>query len=214
MISCIVPARNEEDVLERLLDSLKKSAQFCEEDVEIIVVDNGSTDDTKSLIKWPVRYSWYENPSRIEAKNHGAKIAMGEVLVFVDADCKVDNLFFWEILRHAVDSRYIGGGVLRCRYPRMSVGILFFLLACALIFLCYRITVGAFWVRRDVFLEMGGFWERKYDDFNFARRLKKYAIDNGKMTRSLRRTVLFWDTRKFDQHGDWHWLGGYQTRRA
>lgn len=211
MISCVIPAYNEEEYLGQTLDALFISTEKCPEPVEIFVVDDGSIDRTdKVASQYPVCHERISHRGRVKAKNHGAKMAQGEILVFVDADCKVSSNFFPEIAQKAKNPFYVGGGVKFIKVPRVSLGLWIFLAVVAFILVFYRITVGAFWVRRKVFDSIGGFSERRLDDIDFARRLKRYAREHGKKFESLKNCSLLWSTRKFDQQGDWMWIRLYR----
>jgi glycosyltransferase involved in cell wall biosynthesis len=83
-ISVIIPAFNEEKFLGNCLLSLKEQ-DF--KDFEIIVVDNNSTDKTAEIAKKFGAILVSEKKQGVAfARNKGAKIAEGEILVFTDAD--------------------------------------------------------------------------------------------------------------------------------
>lgn len=65
---------------------------LAEEDFEIIVIDDGSTDDSKDIVKQfaSVKYFYQENRGQSSARNVGIAKATGQYLCFIDAD---DMLF-------------------------------------------------------------------------------------------------------------------------
>ncbi|MBN2309984.1 MAG: glycosyltransferase family 2 protein [Candidatus Hydrogenedentes bacterium] len=83
--SIIIPAYNAAAFLARLLESLRAQTR---PPLEIIVVDDASTDDTAALAgEFGVRYERLgENRGPAAARNRGAELAQGEWLVFADAD--------------------------------------------------------------------------------------------------------------------------------
>ena len=92
MISIIIPTYNRKDELEDLLLSLRQ--QECPIPFEIIVVDDGSTDRTRELLKclskdWKgtLRHFEQNRAGPGVARNLGIKHSFGDILVFVDSDC-------------------------------------------------------------------------------------------------------------------------------
>jgi len=86
-ISIIVPAKNEQKYISRCLESLDK-LNYPKEKLEIIVVDNNSTDQTRDIA------SGHENSKLLVAdgtissvRNFGGKQAKGDLLAFLDSDC-------------------------------------------------------------------------------------------------------------------------------
>ena len=85
-VSVIVPAYNASDFIGEALDSI--IAQTLDE-IEIIVVDDGSTDHTAEIVKSygsRVLYIWQENGGCAMARNRGIRASSGECLSFLDAD--------------------------------------------------------------------------------------------------------------------------------
>jgi len=90
-VSIIIPAHNEEKHIEKCLESL--IAQDYQ-DIEIVVVDNGSRDNTQKIVeRYVERYGGKVRLLRLErnlgpggGRNVGSSNATGEILVFVDAD--------------------------------------------------------------------------------------------------------------------------------
>jgi glycosyltransferase involved in cell wall biosynthesis len=86
LISCIVPVFNGERYLAETLDSIIAQTY---RPLEIIVVDDGSTDGTVSIIERygsPVRYLEQPNSGAPAARNRGLWAAKGEFISFLDAD--------------------------------------------------------------------------------------------------------------------------------
>jgi glycosyltransferase involved in cell wall biosynthesis len=89
-ISVIIPAHNAEKTIKLCVDSILE--QLGEDD-EIIVVDNGSTDSTLSILKECSIDKVYvkENCNVSGVRNFGAEHATGELLLFIDSDCTLQK---------------------------------------------------------------------------------------------------------------------------
>jgi len=86
MVSVIMPTYNRVDYLPQTLDSLRAQSL---RDYEVLIVDDGSTDDTADLIRArpePIRYLWQENAGPAAARNRGLKEARGQFVAFLDSD--------------------------------------------------------------------------------------------------------------------------------
>ncbi len=86
MISVIIPTYNSAKYICEAIDSV-----LCQSysDYEIIVIDDGSTDDTKTIIEtcYPaVKYFYKKNSGVSAARNLGISMAKGEFIAFLDAD--------------------------------------------------------------------------------------------------------------------------------
>lgn len=101
MISVIIPAYNSEDCLERCVKSV--CAQTYR-DIEIIIVDDGSTDSTFALAKSlseedpRIRVFTQPNAGTSAARNLGLREARGEYIGFVDADDYVEPFMYEKLL--------------------------------------------------------------------------------------------------------------------
>lgn len=86
LVSCIIPVFNGERFLAEAIDSILAQTY---EPVEIIVVDDGSTDGTAELIGRygrQVSYVQQTNQGSATAKNRGVSVAKGDFFAFLDAD--------------------------------------------------------------------------------------------------------------------------------
>jgi len=112
MISFIVPAHNEEQLLGRTLAALGAAATAVGSPYEILVVDDASTDRTPAIARAAgARVIAVEHRHIARARNAGARAAAGDVLIFVDADTVVGA----ETLRAtlaAIERGAVGGGAL------------------------------------------------------------------------------------------------------
>lgn len=86
LISCIVPAYNGARHLRETLDSVLSQSYSP---LELIVVDDGSTDDTAAVAAsygTALRYLYQDNQGPAAARNLGVKAAAGTMVAFLDAD--------------------------------------------------------------------------------------------------------------------------------
>lgn len=102
-VTIIIPARNEEQNLDRCIASLKKLT-YPHELLQIIIVNDRSTDRTADIIdeaakQWPVLTALHRSDEHARdnlrgkpgALQYGADHATGEILLFTDADCVVSE---------------------------------------------------------------------------------------------------------------------------
>ena len=176
MISFIVPAYNEEQCLLETIDALHQAGLASGETYEVLVIDDGSTDNTAAIavqhgaILVSVAYR------QIAAtRNAGARVATGDCLVFVDADTVVND----EVVRlaiHAMRNGVVGGGA-GLRFDEPTPLFARFLLRVVVhLFRATRMATGCFlFCTRSGFLAVGGFDERYYgaEEIVMSRALKQ-----------------------------------------
>lgn len=116
LISVIVPIYNMESLLPRCLDSL--AAQTLR-DLEIICVDDGSTDGSGGIVRKYAsgdsrfRLITQENSGRAEARNAGIRAAAAPYLGFADPDDYVEPDMYERLYRLAEES---GADMVQCSY--------------------------------------------------------------------------------------------------
>jgi glycosyltransferase involved in cell wall biosynthesis len=181
-LSIIIPAFNEERLIERCLHSVASSlaAHFKPGFTsEIIVVDNNSTDNTANLAKQAGAQVVFEPINQIgRARNAGAEQATGEWLLFLDADSAISPELMGDILRVMESGNYVGcGSTLSMRgLPWWARGVLQFWTQVSIAF---RWAAGALIVcRRDAFCEVGGFNQDLYalEEIDLSKRLQKWGL--------------------------------------
>ena len=103
LVSVVVPIFNKEQYLERVITSLINQTY---KEIEIILIDDGSKDNSKSICE---RFSRkdariilhsQENTGVSQARNKGVEIAKGKYITFVDADDYVKEDFIKEMLKN------------------------------------------------------------------------------------------------------------------
>lgn len=101
LISVIIPAYNAEKTIERCLNSVINQTY---NNLEIIVVNDGSTDNTETVVKslasvdGRVRLITIENGGVSHARNTGIDSAKGEYITFVDSDDYIDDSMYESLL--------------------------------------------------------------------------------------------------------------------
>jgi glycosyltransferase involved in cell wall biosynthesis len=86
LISVIIPTYNSASFLGEAIESVLRQDLPVH---EIIVIDDGSTDNTESVVKninGNIRYLYQENHGPSHARNKGIEIAKGDYIAFIDAD--------------------------------------------------------------------------------------------------------------------------------
>ena len=100
MISLIIPARNEEKIIERKIRNCLE-LYYPEDKLEIVIISDNSTDKTDEIVrkfsnKNVKLIALQERNGKTEAQNIASKIAPGEILVFSDANA----MYIPEALNH------------------------------------------------------------------------------------------------------------------
>ena len=105
LISVIIPVYNAEDTLDKCIQSVREQEM---KDYEIILVDDGSTDQSKIICDtWAeedamVSVYHTENKGAAAARNYGVSKAQGEFIAFVDSDDTISEIYLsylWELMK-------------------------------------------------------------------------------------------------------------------
>lgn len=212
--SLVIPARNEAKLLPRLLDTVE-TARGCyrggRESVEAIVADNVSSDGTDEIARSRgCLVARVEKRNIAAVRNGGAAIARGEVLAFVDADCRIHPETF-----NAIDDALAGGRVIAgatgVRLERWSAGLVATYLLMIPFIWATAMDTGVVFCRRRDFETIGGYDEsRAYaEDVQFLWRLRRLGQRRGERLARVTRAKAIASVRKFDRYGEWHYLIGF-----
>jgi glycosyltransferase involved in cell wall biosynthesis len=110
-VSVIIPTYNSAEYITEAIESVLRQKH---KDIEIIVVDDGSIDNTKEILKpyiesKSIKYIFQANKGPGAARNTGIRVAEGEFIAFLDSD----DLYLDNALSKKVD--------LLMRYPKISL---------------------------------------------------------------------------------------------
>ena len=108
-LSIIIPCKNEEDYISLCLESVLK--QGIENEIEVIIVDNGSNDNTLRILKGykkKIHLLEFHGETIAAVRNHGASASKGEWLAFIDADVELSEGWY-RSLKKCLEKRKIEG---------------------------------------------------------------------------------------------------------
>jgi glycosyltransferase involved in cell wall biosynthesis len=210
--SLIIPARNEEDYLPRLLDSVdiaRKNYHRGSDAVEVIVSDNCSTDETAEIAESRGCVVVREEKRIIAAvRNAGAAVATGEIICFLDADSLIHPNTFNDI-EQAISGGTVVGGATGVTLDRMTLGIaMTYYFVMLPMILITGMDTGVVFCRRTDFIQLGGYNDQKLfaEDVDFIVRLKLLGRKRKQKLIRLTSARAVASMRKFEQHGNWHYF--------
>ena len=183
--SVVVPALDGQADLGRSLRAIGRAAQAIRTEAQIVVVVlhrdaplarfAASTGATVVTIR---------QPSVAAARNAGAAVATGQILVTIDADRVMSPVTFAEIERLLATRCYVGGGAMQ-HAERHSLAIDVAMAMAKLTSYLNGLGGGMYWCRRDDFDAIGGF-----DELDFARRLRDHGMRTGRKFVNLRQAPV------------------------
>jgi glycosyltransferase involved in cell wall biosynthesis len=176
MISFIVPAYNEELLLGRTLRGLDDAGRALNRPFEILVVDDASTDQTAAVAQaHGVRVVSVRHRQIAATRNAGAKVANGEMLIFVDADTLVCRTVVRAAVR-AMERGAVGGGCAVRFDGRLPLYGRVLAAMTVPVYGALRLAAGCFlFCTRKAFDTAGGFDEELYasEEVAMSRRLHR-----------------------------------------
>lgn len=206
-ISIVIPAFNEAKLIATTLEAVFQARTAYQGEVEVIVVDNNSSDATGEIAASMGATVVFEPINQIaRARNAGGKAASGDHLIFLDADTLIEGDILAKVARSLGSGQVIGGGA----WVEPDSGWfsrLVFKYGINLILAMRNVTVGPFlYCDRRAFLEVGGFDEELYaaEEFSLAKRLKALGERTQKKWKIIRYDAghrIVTSGRKFDKFG-------------
>lgn len=187
-ISFVVPAHNEEDYINNCLKSIEKEIASYQGSAEIIVVNNGSADNTKSVALAFPGSKVIDEPilGSSRARNTGFRASSGDLIANIDADVLLPKGWLNKIVdAFAEDEKLVAvSGPYRCYDMSETANLFVFLYYClahvVYIINCFIIRVGSVIqggdcvIKRSALEKIGGYdvaFEFYGDDTDLARRL-------------------------------------------
>lgn len=170
-VSVIITTKNEEENISNCLKSIRNQT-YPQEKLEVIVVDNDSTDKTKEIAKKYANHVFNKGPERSAQRNFGAKKAKGKYILYLDADMVLSNGVIEECVNKCEDKNYIALYI-----PEKIIGDGFWIKVRNFERSFYNGTCidAVRFIRRDKFLEIGGFDESLTgpEDWDLDRRIRE-----------------------------------------
>ena len=206
-VSIVIPAKNEEEFLPRLLTSIKDQSQ---QPAEIIVADGNSTDKTREIAESFGCKITYGGIHPGIARNNGAKLATQDTLIFFDSDVKLPRDFLKKTVKEFQDRKL---GAASCFTIPDSKNILDHAGAFVLDLyfrLMQRFIQNAYgfclFSKKSVFEKIGGFDESILiaEDWDFATRANKIST-----YRFLTSEKIIVSVRRFNKEGRLKMVGKY-----
>jgi glycosyltransferase involved in cell wall biosynthesis len=205
-ISVIIPAYNEERYLPRTLEHVHRAQDHLgashDDHVEIIVVDNASTDRTADIaMASGARVVPVPEHNIARVRNAGALAASGDLFVFLDADTLIPNTLLSRVASVMDDPTCLGGAV-DTDYQPARASIRVYLGLWRLIGIIWGMAQGATqFCRRDTFTALGGYDETIYmgEDVDFYWRLGRFARSQGRRLEYVKDLRVVPSCRRYDQ---------------
>ncbi len=205
-ISVIIPAYNEEKYLgptiENVREAIKEYQKKYLSPVEILVVNNNSTDRTEQVAReYGARVVFAAKNQIAAARNAGGRAARGEIVAFLDADDHISPNLLTIVYEAMTSGKYIGGGVTKIyrdkrlmladwlekinNFNRRWIGV----------------STGLIYTHKATFEKIGGFDEQYYaaEEGRFVLDLRKLGKKEGKKFCNLTEGYVIKSTRKFEQ---------------
>jgi uncharacterized protein len=169
-VSIIVPTLNEELVLEKTLTQIQQLSPH-----ELIVSDGGSDDGTLPIAEKLSHRVITGSSGRAMQMNAGADEAIGDILLFLHADNRLEPESYRKMLEQMENPEWVGGAFTLCiESDKWSIKLITLLANIRSKYFGLAYGDQGFFVRKEVFTNMNGFSPIPIcEDLDFYRRLRK-----------------------------------------
>lgn len=172
MLSIVIPTLNEEQYIRQLLEVLNCKAHDW---MEIVVVDGGSSDQTKDIIQQEYPEVLLLNSDRGRAKqmNVGAKVATYSHLLFMHADSEIDSNFVKGLASVITNA---DAGAFTLKFDENSLWLRIYEWFAKWNWTAFTYGDQGLLIRTSLFQELKGFKEMPLlEDLDLVHRIKKHA---------------------------------------
>lgn len=173
LVSIIVPTYNSSQFLDMCLKSIVEQSYS---NIELIVVDNNSKDNTKEIAKKYTKHVYNKGPERSAQRNYGVSKSKGEYVLIIDSDMKLSV----DVVKECVEKINFNSSIKGLVIPEESFGVGFWAQCKKLERSFY---VGVDWMEaarffdRKTFDEVGGYDEELVsgEDWDLSQRIEKFG---------------------------------------
>lgn len=176
LVSVIIPTKNSEKFLSECLQSIKNQTY---KKIEIIVVDNNSTDKTKEIAKKFTDRVFNFGPERSAQVNFGVKKALGKYVYKVDSDFVLDKKVITECVEK-IEQDF--DAIVVHNTPDISISWIAKIRKFEVDMYKYDLThSSARFVKKSVYQKIGGFNEKitAGEDYDFQNKLNRNGFKTG-----------------------------------
>ena len=195
IISIIIPVLNEAKIIQSILNELQQHSQ-----VEIIVVDGGSQDNTVAVARQVgVKVISLLHKGRAAQMNAGANIARGDILLFLHADTKLPSNFV-ELVVKTLEPSDVVAGAFELAIDGEARSLRWIELLVKMRSRLFSLPYGdqAIFISKKAFINLGGFANLPImEDFEFIKRIRR----QGKI--AIAPAVVVTSGRRWQKLGVW-----------
>lgn len=170
LVSVVITTKNSASTIADCLKSINEQ-NYPKEKIEIIVVDNNSSDETVAIARRFTDKIFFKGPERSAQRNFGVQKSQGKYILYLDSDMSLSG----EVISQCV-SECEKGNLIALYIPERIVGEGFWIKVRDFERSFYNATCidCVRFVQRDKFMEVGGLDEHliSAEDWDFDRRIK------------------------------------------